>query len=86
MAWQKGPLPPNTWGWGGVVPMGGPKFGFYFADFCGSHVKLISGNPPWKELSANEVAWYDNSLTVPQEGFNQDDSQDFQTARIGPIG
>lgn len=21
MAWRKGPLPPDTWGWGGIVPL-----------------------------------------------------------------
>lgn len=63
MAWLKGPLPPDTWNWGGVVPVGeDAKFGFYFADFCGDHAKL---NPGERIIQANEVALYDNSIELP---------------------
>lgn len=57
--WQKGPLPPNTWNWGGVVPTGTTS-GFYFADFCGDHVKCGD-----RVLKPDEVAWFDNSLELP---------------------
>lgn len=67
--WKPGPLPPNTWNWGGVVPVDEVGGGFYFADFCGDHVKLVSdGKTLPKEgriLKAHEVALYDNSLEVP---------------------
>jgi hypothetical protein len=62
MAWKKGPLPPNTWNWGGVVPAGDDPFdGFSFADFCGDHVDMAGGGT----LKANEVGWYDNSIELP---------------------
>jgi hypothetical protein len=63
MAWKKGPLPADTYNWGGVVPVGEEKgFGFYFADFCGDHVKIC---PDGRVLKADEVALYDNSLELP---------------------
>ncbi len=68
MAWKKGPLPKETWGWGGVVPVSTePMSGFYFADFCGDHVKIQSG-PGETVLKADEVAYYDNSLELPPDG------------------
>lgn len=62
--WKKGPLPPNTYYWGGVVREDrDPDHGFEFADFRGDHVLLpMSGN---KRLEANEVAYYNNSLIFP---------------------
>lgn len=62
MAWQTGPLPPDTYNWGGVVPVGDESTGFYFADFHGDHVKVC---PDGRALKADEVAFYDNSLTLP---------------------
>jgi hypothetical protein len=64
MAWKKGPLPPDTYGWGGVVPTWDKVLcgGFYFADFKGDHVTLAAGG---SEVKAEDVAWYDNSLTLP---------------------
>jgi hypothetical protein len=63
MAWQKGPLPPDTYGWGGVVPAGEETVGgFYFADFCGDHVKIYPGE---RTIRHHQVAYYDNSLTLP---------------------
>lgn len=69
MAWQKGPLPPGTYNWGGVVPHGeNMGMGFWFADFCGDHVKIIDGSNPPRELKAWEVAWWNNSLDLPPSG------------------
>jgi len=68
MAWKKGPLPPDTWNWGGVVPVtekGGS--GFYFADFKGDHA-VISTNRGEKDgliLKPEEIAYYDNSIEIP---------------------
>lgn len=62
MAWQKGPLPKDTYGFGGVVKAGDdPKAGFYFADFMGDHVLTHTH----KRLEPHEVAQFDNSLTLP---------------------
>lgn len=63
MAWQKGPLPKDTYGWGGVAPVG-LGTGFFFADFCGDKVKVVGGADNL-ELKPEEVAYYDNSLTLP---------------------
>ena len=69
MAWQKGPLPKGTFGWGGVVPVGESHVGhgFYFADFKGDSVRAIGGAGGHKdaELGPHDVAWFDNSLTLP---------------------
>ncbi len=62
MAWKRGPLPPDTFQWGGVVPTDHDGSGFYFADFHGDHVCICPGD---RTLKADEVAWYDNSLELP---------------------
>ncbi len=62
--WKRGPLPKDTYGWGGVVPFDAVgQQGFFFADFKGDKV-TIPGTPE-RILMAHEVAWYDNSLTLP---------------------
>lgn len=58
--WKDGPLPPNTYGWGGIV-RGNEAGGFEFADFCGDHVELVDGCV----VKANDVCKYNNSLTLP---------------------
>lgn len=63
MAWQRGPLPPDTWNWGGVVPKGVTD-GFYFADFHGDHCIANPGTPQAEVIKAEDVEWYDNSLTI----------------------
>ena len=72
-AWKQGPLPADTYNWGGVVPASDPKrCGFYWADFCGDHVKMFD-KPNFREftvLTAEDVAWFNNSLDLPPEcGF-----------------
>jgi hypothetical protein len=64
MAWKKGPLPPETYGWGGVVPADHKGAGFFFADFRGDSVSISHAG---RLLRPNEVAWYDNCLTLPPE-------------------
>lgn len=65
MAWQKGPMPKETYGWGGVVPVAGVEKliagAFLFADFQGDHVLLPLGD---KKLLPHEIAYYDNSLEL----------------------
>jgi hypothetical protein len=63
MAWKKGPLPEETWFWGGVVTVDmGSNSGFVFADFKGDHVILKPSN---ERVEAKNVAYYDNSLEWP---------------------
>lgn len=62
--WKPGPLPPETWLWGGVVPVGCEGPWFYFADFCGDHVVVYPGH---RALKPEEVAWYNNALDLPPE-------------------
>jgi hypothetical protein len=69
MAWKRGPLPPGTYDWGGVVPveLDGKPFaggGFFFADFCGDHVRMVTDEGVTL-LKPHEVAWYDNGLGLP---------------------
>jgi len=64
--WQKGPLPPDTYGWGGVTKASEPKsVGFYFADFCGDKVKCVAGEGNCFELQPHEVGMYNNCLCLP---------------------
>lgn len=61
--WTKGPLPANTWNWGGVCKVGlNPSDGFYFADFKGDSVELV---PSGEILKADEVGWFCNCLVLP---------------------
>ncbi len=62
--WKMGPLPPDTWGWGGVTKKSDPGSGFYFADFCGDHVKIFTVDET-KVLNPQDVGMYNNSLTLP---------------------
>jgi len=67
--WQKGPLPPNTYYWGGVVPTDLGGSGFYFADFCGDHVRIVGGETGKDRLlQPDEVAWWNNCLELPPTG------------------
>jgi hypothetical protein len=64
--WQRGPLPPDTWGHGGVVPVGEIlNDGFYFADFNGNHVVCYPKDDSEFEIPADRVAWFNNCLTLP---------------------
>lgn len=63
MAWQKGPLPPGTYGWGGVVTKECESSGFYFADFRGDYVSL--SNEVSDDVRPDKVLYYDNSITLP---------------------
>ena len=65
--WQKGPLPPGTYFWGGVVTKEhAGSTGFQFADFCGDHVKIQTFTG-WERAEADQVVWYNNSLNLPPE-------------------
>lgn len=63
MAWQKGPLPENTWHWGGVMVVGEGTSGFHFADFKGDCAELVYGQEK-RLVKAEEVAFFDNSLRI----------------------
>ncbi len=61
--WKQGPLPVDTYNWGGVVKVGDdPKMGFYFADFNGSYAILC---PSGEKVTADKVAWFCNDLVMP---------------------
>jgi hypothetical protein len=66
--WRKGPLPPGTYNWGAVVPTDLQSEGFYFADFMGDHAILYPGE---RTVRADEVAFYDNGLTLPPHPAGQ---------------
>jgi hypothetical protein len=69
MGWHKGPLPPNTWGWGGVVPHEGDTgTGFFFADFKGDSVEVVGYG---KTLKAHEVKYWNNDLGLPPESVSR---------------
>lgn len=59
--WKPGPLPGGTYHWGGVVKVG-MSGGFYFADFCGDHVKVCPGG---EVILPDQVAMYNNCLRLP---------------------
>jgi hypothetical protein len=61
--WHDGPLPPDTWGWGGVTKVDQKGSGFYFADFHGDHVKIVDGKS--STLRPEEVGSYNNCLDLP---------------------
>jgi hypothetical protein len=64
--WERGPLPPDTYDWGGVVPVGERlNGGFYFADFRGDHVEIYPGGSAVRVLQPHEVAWFNNGLKLP---------------------
>lgn len=64
MAWQKGPLPPGSYGWGGVVTKECEGSGFFFADFHGDHVHLC-GCDCTEIVKPEDVIYFDNSITLP---------------------
>jgi len=59
--WKPGPLPPGTYGWGGVQVVGRHESGFSYADFCGDHVKLEDG----ETIKPEQVNQYNNCLDLP---------------------
>lgn len=63
--WKEGPLPPNTWNWGGVTEKGDhPHNGFLFADFHGDHVQVAYPDNG-KHLTPDQVGWYNNCIELP---------------------
>lgn len=64
-AWQAGPMPPDTWYWGGVVTKSIiNQGGFFFADFRGDHVIIY---PDEKKVLADEIAFYNNCIGLPPQ-------------------
>lgn len=67
--WKDGPLPPDTWHWGGVVlkEMDGPgkDYGFHFADFRGDHVVINPYTEYARTVKPEEVLKYNNTLHLP---------------------
>ncbi len=67
MAWKKGPLPPETYQWGAVVPQWAGGDFFYFAEFLGDHCMINPGSPTAKKLAPEQVLFWDNSIVLPIE-------------------
>lgn len=67
--WKNGPLPKETYGFGGVVlneQLDTHSRGFYFADFRGDKVIIHQGTDNVeREVLAHEVGMYNNSLDLP---------------------
>ena len=85
--WKPGPMPANTWGWGGVVVAGSnPSLGFFFADFKGDTVTAINGSGVGKDrtLQAHEVGFYNNSLTLPTAKRGQQSASPLGTTPMPP--
>lgn len=62
MCWNKGPLPPDTWNWGGVQTVDMTS-GFIYANFCGDHVITEIGT----RIEADKIAYWSNCLDLPPE-------------------
>lgn len=60
--WRKGPLPADSWYWGGLVPADLHGSGFYYADFRGDHAILTPGD---RKIEAADIAWYNNCIDMP---------------------
>lgn len=67
MTWKKGPPPPGTYNWGGVVLVGKEPSGFYFAEFRGDHVVIDPHSDKEARLSPEQVAYYSDCLRLPIE-------------------
>jgi hypothetical protein len=67
MAWKRGPLPPGTYNWGGIVNTEAARLGgFFFADFHGDHALVIGKAGRIDErVEAGDVLAYDNGLELP---------------------
>lgn len=69
--WHKGPLPADTWGYGGVVLAEMPEQTFLFADFRGDHALLVNteSGKDGKRLDPAEILAYNNAIQLPPSGL-----------------
>ena len=58
--WKKGPLPPDTWNYGGIVVDGVPEGYMMLASFSGD-CALVNDHV----YTADEILWYNNNLQLP---------------------
>lgn len=63
MPWKHGPMPEDTWNWGGVVLKDDGRDCFHFADFHGDHVTLV---PDGRRIEPEEILLYNNCLELPK--------------------
>lgn len=66
--WRKGPLPKNTYGWGGIVTKDCPDGFFLYADFCGDYAMTFTtekGHLTTQRVEAADILLWDNALTEP---------------------
>jgi hypothetical protein len=60
--WRQGPLPPDTYFWGGVVTKEIDGQGtWYWCCFRGDHAMTSDE----QRIEADEVVWYNNSINEP---------------------
>lgn len=70
--WQNGPLPPNTYHWGGVQLKGEEgRMSFHFADFRGDHVILPMEQS--RRVEKDEIILFNNSIHCPNCIYGEPD-------------
>lgn len=63
--WKQGPMPKDTWYWGGVVTKElaeSNSQGFFLCGFNGDHAVLVHNN---QAVPAEEIVFYNNSIELP---------------------
>lgn len=91
--WHQGPLPANTYQFGGIVLKGlDPNRGFHFADFRGDHVMVVTSSGDLKRHEANEIGYWNNSITIPvilprrlALGVSKEETANFHLASVKRI-
>ncbi len=61
--WLDGPVPQGTFYWGAVVLKDMPPHSFYFADFRGDHVMVLTDK--WTRTELADIVKYTNCINVP---------------------
>jgi hypothetical protein len=71
--WKPGPLPPNTYHWGGVQLKGEEgRYSWHFADFRGDHVILPAEGG--KRVEKDDIILFNNAIHCPNTTFGQMDT------------
>lgn len=66
MGWKRGPLPEDTYGWGGIVREDrDPEHGFEFASFVGDHVQVFRNGQLEERVEGYDIAYYNNDIQLP---------------------
>ena len=87
--WREGPLPANTYGWGGIVTKECPKGIFLYADFCGDYAMIYDsekGHLITRRVEACDILLWDNPLTEPPTDLLEEVLQRAGDEPIGECG